>query len=554
VLRIDAGAGGLDTLRRSYSKPLYVLLGMVGLILAIACVNTANLLLARTAARRREIAVRLSIGAARFRLIRQLLTEGIVLASLGGAGGVFIAVAGIRLLTRLLANGDSGFTLRVGLNWHVLGVTMGLSVLCGVLCGLAPAIQSTSNALAPALKDTGAGRPQHRLNGPSRLPTQRALVVGQIALLMLLLVGAGLFTRTLSNLRSIPLGFNGDDVLLFSLNAPQAGYPASRAAGFYADLRRRFSETPGVRAATLSHSSLIKAGRGHPTMVDGIPATGTRFLQTGPGFFTTMQIPILQGREIDERDREGTLPVAVISDLFAQTFLPNQNPLGRHIQVGGSLPLNLEIIGVASTARYGPLKYPIPPVVYVPYRQVPATQLQQMTYALRTDGDPLRYAGAIRQIVHEADARVPVTNIVTQAVEIDQTMNQEIVLAGLCTVFAVLALVIASVGLYGTVAYAVARRTGEIGIRMALGAGRGAVMWMVLREVCALLAVGLAISVPIARAASKFIESFLFDVRPNDPRTLLLAAVTLLTTALLAGYGPARRASRIDPTTALRHE
>jgi ABC-type antimicrobial peptide transport system permease subunit len=228
--------------------------------------------------------------------------------------------------------------------------------------------------------------------------------------------------------------------------------------------------------------------------------------------------------------------------------------LGRHIQVGGSLPLNLEIIGVASTARYGPLKYPIPPVVYVPYRQVPATQLQQMTYALRTDGDPLRYAGAIRQIVHEADARVPVTNIVTQAVEIDQTMNQEIVLAGLCTVFAVLALVIASVGLYGTVAYAVARRTGEIGIRMALGAGRGAVMWMVLREVCALLAVGLAISVPIARAASKFIESFLFDVRPNDPRTLLLAAVTLLTTALLAGYGPARRASRIDPTTALRHE
>ena len=343
-------------------------------------------------------------------------------------------------------------------------------------------------------------------------------------------------------------------MLLFELNAPQAGYPASRAAAFYAEVQRRFSEIPGVQAATLSHASLIKAGRQHPITVDGVRAEGTRFLQTGPGFFTTMQIPMVQGRAIDERDREGALPVVVINDLFARTFFPNQNPLGRHIKVGGSSPLDLEVVGIAATARYGGLKYAIPPVVYVPYPQLRPEQLRQMTFALRTDGDPMRYVSAVRQIVRDADARVPVTNLVTQAAEIDQTINQEMVLARLCTAFAVLALVIACVGLYGTMAYAVARRTREIGIRMALGARRAAVVWMVLREVCVLAAVGLALSVPIARGTSTFIESFLFDMKPNDPRAVALALTTLVTAALVASYGPARRASRINPMVALRQD
>ena len=372
--------------------------------------------------------------------------------------------------------------------------------------------------------------------------------------MMLLLLGAGLFVQTLSNLQSIPLGFNREHVLLFQLNAPQAGYPASRAATFYAELRRHFSEIPGVRAATLSHASLIKAGRAHPITVDGVPAEGTRFLQTGPAFFTAMQIPMLEGREIDERDGEGTLPVAVISDLFARTFFPNQNPLGRHIRVGGTSPLDLEIIGVSMTARYGGLKYAVPPVIYVPYSQVPATQLQQMTYALRTDGDPLRYVGAVREIVRDADTRVPFTNVVTQAAEIDQPINQEIVLARLCTAFAVLALVIACVGLYGTMAYAVARRTSEIGIRIALGARQGTIIWMVLREVCVVVTIGLAISIPIALGTSRLIESFLFATRPHDPGALALAVAILLSAALVAGYGPARRASRVDPMIAVRHE
>jgi len=544
-LRVDPGGRGLDTLRDKYAQPLYVLLAMVGLILAIACANMANLLLARAAARRREIAVRLSIGAGRLRLIRQLLTESLVLALLSGALGIVIAVAGIRLLTVLLANGDAAFTVHAELNARVLAVAIAVSALCGTLFGLVPAVRSTRLTLVPALKN---------IDLMPRMRLQQALVVAQIALLALLLASAGLLTRTLSNLQSVPLGFNAESLLLFQLNAPQAGYPAAGVAAFYDSLRSRFAAIPGVRAATLSHSSLIRAGRAYSLRVEGAEAPGTRFLQTGPGFFSAMQIPILEGREIDERDRAGALPVVVVSDLFGRTFFPNQSPIGKQVQVRSRFSMDLQVIGVAADARYGGLKGANPPVVYAAYAQMPARELQQMVFALRTDGDPLRHVPAVRAIVHDADARVPVTNVVTERAEIDQTMNQEIVLARLCTAFAVVALAIACVGLYGTLAYGVARRTREIGIRIALGARRGAVVWMVLRDVCVLAAIGLAISVPIARGTSKFIASFLFDTAPTDPRAMAFAAVTLFAAALAAGYGPARRASRIDPTTALRNE
>ena len=555
VLHLEGGAGGLDTLRRQYSKPLYVLLAMVGLILAIACANTANLLLARARARQREMAVRLSLGAGRFRVVRQLLTESVLLASLSGALGILIAVAGIGVLTRLLANGEEGFTLHAELNWNVLAVTLGLSLLCGLLFGLAPAMQLARPAMMPTLKDTSVTeRRTRRGDGVPRPNPTQVLVVAQMAISLLLLVAAGLFVRTLANLQSIPLGFNRDNVLLFGLNAPQAGYPEPRVAAFYAELRRRLSEIPGVRHATLSHASLIRAGRQHPITVNGVPARGTRVLDTGPVFFTTMQIPILRGREIDDRDRRGTSPVVVVSDLFARTYFGDENPLGRHITIGGSRPLEPEIVGVAATARYGGLKGSIPPVVYISYAQVPSSQLREMTFALRTDGDPLRYVSAVRSIVHGADARMPVTNVKTQAADIDQTINQEIVFARLCSAFAILALVIAGVGLYGTMAYAVERRTKEIGVRMALGARRGNVIWMVLREVCVLAALGLAISLPIALGTSRLIESFLFEMKSNDPRAIALAVATLVSAALVAGYGPARRASRVDPMIALRHE
>ena len=558
ALRLEEGAAGLDSLRRQYSKPLYVLLAMVGLILAIACANTANLLLARSAARAREMAVRLSLGAGRWRVVRQLLTESVLLATLSGALGILIAVVGMRVLTRWLANGEEAFTLHAELNWHVLLVTLALSLACGVLFGLAPALQATRPALMPRLRDRSVGESGVRLRAARPSLTQ-VLVVAQIATSLLLLVAAGLFVRTLSNLQSVSLGFNRDNVLLFELNAPQAGYPEPRVADFYADLRRRLSDVPGVRDVTLSHASLIRAGRAHPITVDGQPTKGTRVLWTGPRFFTTMQIPILRGREITERDRQGTLPVVVVSELFARTNFGDADPIGRRIDIGGSLkvggePVVFEVVGVAASARYGGLKGEIPPVVYVAYAQVPPAQLQQMTYAMRTEGDPMRYVGAVRQIVHEADGRVPVTNLKTQAADIDQTINQEIVFARLCSAFAILALTIACVGLYATMAYAVARRTGEIGLRLALGAGRGAVdLDDLAGRLCARGRRAGDRRVR-GRRGSRLIESFLFETKPNDPRAVALAAAILLASALAAGYGPARRASRVDPLTALRHE
>ena len=557
ALHLAEGAAGLDSLRRQYSRPLYVLLAMVALILAIACANTANLLLARSAARAREIAVRLGLGAGRGRIVRQLLTESVLLATLSGALGIAIAVASTRVLTRLLANGQEEFTLHAELNPRVLILTLALSFACGVLFGLAPALQATRPSLMGRLRDRAVTGSDARLRAARPSPSQ-LLIVAQIATSLLLLVAAGLFVRTLTNLQSVSLGYTRDNVLLFEVNAPQAGYPQARVADFYAGLRRRLAEVPGVRDVTLSHASLIRAGRAHPITIDAQPAQA-RVLWTGPRFFSTMEIPIVRGRGIEERDRQGTPPVAVVSELFAKTYLGNADPIGRRIQIGGSLrvggePADLEIVGVAANARYGGLKGTNPAVVYVAYAQVPPPQLQQMTYAIRTETDPLHYAAAVRQIVHQADARVPVTNLKTQAADIDQTINQEIVFARLCTAFAILALTIACVGLYATMAYAVARRTNEIGLRLALGAGRGVVIWMMLRDVLVLGGVGLAIGGSAAVMLSRLVESFLFETRPNDPRALALAAAILLTSALVAGYGPARRASRVDPLTALRHE
>ena len=284
--------------------------------------------------------------------------------------------------------------------------------------------------------------------------------------------------------------------------------------------------------------------------------TATHVLATGPGFFTTMQIPLLAGREFDERDRLGSPPVAMVNEAWVKANLEDRNPPGQRIVsfAPGLKPQEMEIIGVVKNARYDKLTGNFPAIVYMPFKQNLNVPVEEMTFLLRTAGDPLAYANTVREIVRQADARIPVTNLSTQAAQIDHEMSQEILFARLCTGFAMLALAIACVGLYGTMSYTVARRTGEIGIRMALGAQRGTVVWMVLRDVLILAALGLAISVPAALGAAKFVESLLFGVKPNDPRALAAAVAILLSAALLAGYVPARKASRIDPMTAVRHE
>ncbi len=556
-LLIREGATGLNTLRRLYSKPLYVLLAMVGLILAIACANIANLLLARATARRREMAVRLSMGAGRFRVIRQLLTESVLLASIGGALGVAFAMWGIRFLTLLLANGNPDFTFRPDLNWHVLGAALALSLLTGLLFGLAPALQSTRVDVIRALKESRAGRPgSHSFR---RASLGQVLMVAQISISLLMLVGAGLFLRTLSNLQSIQLGFNRENVLLFRMNARQAGHRDPEIITFYTDLQKRFRAIPGVRDASASHSPLLGAGTwsGWVVPVGQQRKASTHILMTAPDFFKTMRIPVVLGRAFDDRDQPGSQAVAVVSEAYVRRYFADRNPLGQHIVITRRPPsqnAEVEIVGVAANARYGELKGEFRDIAYLPFNQGSYFPVDDMTFVLRTSGDPLRYVNAVRAIVSQADARVPVTDVKTQAAQIDQMMNQEIIFARLCTAFAILALLIACIGLYGTMSYTVARRTVEIGIRMALGAQRGAVVWMVMRQASVLAVAGLAIGVPTALTISRFVESFLFGVKPNSADTLLLAVVVLLGAALVAGYVPAAKASRIDPMTAVRNE
>jgi len=562
TLIVKPSAGGLDGLRRAYARPLFVLLGLVGLILAIACANIANLLLARASARTREIAVRLSIGAGRLRVIRQLLTESLLLSAIGSALGVAFAMWGIHSLTVLLANGrgDQPFGLAVTLNWHVLSAMAALSMLTGILFGLAPAIQGTRVDLTPALKSVrGRGSLVH---GGRRISAGRVLVVAQIVFTLLILVAAGLFLRTLSNLESIRLGFNSEHLLTFQLNARQAGHVDPEIVTFYDRLLSEFAALPGVTKATLSDRPLLGAGTGGSSVtVSGAQPKASRVLPIGPDFFSTLQIPLLRGRQIEARDRPGAPYVAVVNEEFARVLFGTADPIGRHVMLQRQCPTcDIEIVGVVANTLYGSLRNTQfspaapPPILFLSFPQAVWRPVGTVTYELRTAGDPLESIAAVRDIVGRADSRVPLTRVKTQRALIDREINQEITFARLCTAAALLALTIACVGLYGTMSYGVARRTSEIGVRMALGARRATVVWMVLRDVLMLGAIGVAISLPAALAASKVVESFLFGMKRNDPLTLAAAVLTMIAATMLAGYLPARTASRIDPMVALRYE
>jgi len=557
TLIVKESAGGLDSLRRAYSKPLYVLLGLVGLILAIACANIANLLLARAAARTREMAVRLSIGAGRQRVIRQLMTESLLLSGIGGALGVVFATWGVRFLTVLLSNGRANepYALAVTVNWRVLGVAAALSMLTGLVFGVAPAIQSTRLDVTTALKATRLrGSHAHR---ERRLSLSRALVVAQVAFTLLILVTAGLFLRTLSNLESIDVGFNREQVLAVTVNARQAGHRGPEILTFYDRLRSEFAAIPGVRSVTLSDSALLGNGwsaTGVKTSADP-PKSSSAVLTVGPDFFATVQLSLLHGRGIDARDRAGAPYVAVVNEAFARKYFGDADPIGRHVTLPRRCATcDVEIVGLSANARYGRLREAPPATIFLSLDQEVWGPVGEVTYQLRTAGNPLGAALAVRTIVERADPRVPLAHLTTQRALVSSMFNQEETFARLCTAFAVLALTIACVGLYGTLSYGVARRTSEIGVRIALGARRATVVWMVLRDVLAMASIALAISVPVALAASKLVESFLFGMTRNDPAAFAAAAATLTVAMLLAGYIPARSASRIDPIAALRHE
>jgi macrolide transport system ATP-binding/permease protein len=489
-----------------------------------------------------------------------LLTESVLLAIPGALLGLAVAAAGLRFLIWLLANGREDFVLKAQLDWRMLTFTLSVALVTGILFGLAPAIEATRVDITPALKESRASAPRHRSR---KIGLSQILVVSQIAISLMLVLGAGLFVRTLANLHSVELGFNKENLLVFDLDASKAGYKDATLSSFYAALEDKFRALPGVRAATITDRPLVGGSSsqmgitipGVPKGANGKPPN-TSYVQVGPTFFETLQIPILLGRGIDFHDVEGAPSVGVVNEVFAKKYFPGQSPVGKHFGLGTEKdPPDMTIVGVAKTARYSSLKREIPPVIYISARQKNLKQPpRDMYFELRTAGDPLALAGTIRKLVHDAAPTVPVAGVTTQAATIDSTISQERTFADLCTAFALLALVIASVGLYGTMAYAVSRRTNEIGIRMALGAQRQRIAWMVLREVLILAIVGLTIGLACAWASASAIKSFLFGMKPADPVAIAVSVTVLAAAALLAGYAPAWRASRIDPMSALRHE
>ncbi len=554
VLRLYDGSAGSDSLRRRFARPLEVLFLMVALILAVACANIANLLMARGSSRRREIALRLSLGASRFRILRQLLTESVMLSIVGGVLSIAVAVNAVHFITILLKNnvdarGPVAVPPHAELNWHVFLAAVALSVLTGLLFGALPALESTHIDLLPGLKNTRLGG----LHRHSPFAVSDVLMVFQITMSLVVLVAAGLFAATLGQYHSLSLGFNAENLLLFQVNARQGGHSGAEMATFYAGIQKQLSAAPGIRASTLSHEPILLAGTGLPVSVSG-NRIRSNIMAIGPNYFSTMQIPVELGREFESRDQANSPGVAIINEQFAHTSFGTENPIGRRVQVTDGAVREVEIVGLVHDTQYGPLGQKTPPVLFIPYNQGTFQLIDRMTFAVRTDGEPLRYSGIVRQIVRQADSNVPVANIQSQRDAIDGSLSQETMFMQLCTALAAIALAIACVGIYATVSYNVSRRTSEIGIRMALGARERRVIYLVVRRILVCAFVGLIVGLPLILTVSREFESYLFETKPNDPVILSAAIAILGLSSLVAALLPARRAARIDPVIALRHE
>jgi len=549
-LRLTDGSRGVDDLRDQFSQPLLVLVAFVGLVLLIACANLANLLLARAAARHREISLRLALGAGHWRIGRQMLTEGLVIASLGGAAGVLLGFWLRNGIPRLLATSWDPSPLEAEFNGRVLWLSIGLTMLTGVLFSLAPMWQATHVRVATALKDGGRATMSR-----SRRLARRSLVVLQVGLSVVLLIGAGLFVRTLWNLRSTELGFTPDRIVLFTIDPPRTRYTGPQRTTLFARLEEAIGGLPGVQAATLSSEALVanssSTTRAVPT--GRAPREGHAdrawVNEVGSAFFETMEIPIVYGRGLGPQDRAGSLVVAVVNQQFVRTFFPDRNPLGQRFKSGDAV---YQIVGVSADARYNRISAPMPPTFYRAFAQ--AKDISAMTFEVRTTVGQGSLLAMVREAVGRIDKDLPVFDVRTQVEQIDATLSQQRLFATLTSAFGLLALVLASVGIYGIISGSVASRIGEIGIRMALGAGRSQVLRMILREAVGLAALGVGIGVATAAGLGKYVSSFLYELTPFDPLTAALAVLLMLGVALLSGWWPARFASRLDPMQALRHD
>lgn len=543
-----SAAQGINPLRTEFQAPLVALMAMVGLVLLIACANLAGLLAARAAARQRDVAIRLAIGAGRWDIMRQLLLESLVVSLAGGLLGLFVASWTTRGLLRLAE--DEGW-LSSAIDLRLLGFTLALSLLAGLVLGLIPALQTTRPELAQVLKGQSASVAAAR--GQARF--RRALVVAQIALSLLLLVGAGLFARSLYNLLRVDLGMRIENLLTFSLDPAAAGYDKQRGGVLYRELRERLATLPDVRAVAAANCGPFSGNDADGSIgVEGYQPrededAGASFQSANPGYFRAMGIPLLAGREFTERDDAAAPKVAIVNNVFARYFFGNSNPVGRHL--GGRHKLDIEIVGVVMGNKRNP-RQAASRFVYFPYAQ--SDRLEQLTFYVRTGGRESQAGPQIRRLVQQLDANLPVLELTSMKVRVERSIFAERLIALLSAAFGALATLLAAIGLYGVIAYTVARRTSEIGLRIALGATRGGVLWLVLKEASLLALAGIALGVPAAFALTRLVQSQLFGITPSDPFTFAAAGVLLAAIALLAGYLPGRRAARIDPITALRYE
>ncbi len=561
-LAADSGSQGEMNARQFFERPLHLLLGVVGLVLFIACANVANLLLVRASSRRKEIAVRLAVGASRWRLIRQLLTESILLATFGGALGILFA---LWLKDSLLATSDwtggENSPINPQLDLRVLGFTLALTLLTGIAFGLVPALRATRLNLTPALKDSAKSS-----SAASRSLLSKALVVAQVSLSMLLLIGAGLLCRTLLNLQRVETGFNARNLLLFRVEPGLIGYKDERLSNLYKQMSERLEAVPGVRSVTFSRVPLLarsSSSRGfylpsNSAGPDGtIKSSGDVYVhQVRENFFDAMEIRLLLGRAFTTQDDARARRVAVVNQTFARTYFPNENPIGKRFGFDSTKLSEVEIIGVTRDAKYARQRDDTPPTAYLTWQQE-LRSVGSLIFEVRTDSEPTNFVPAIRQIVHDVDSNLPLKDVKTQIKQADETLAMERLFAKLLSLFGLLAQQLASIGLYGVMAYSVSQRTHEIGIRMALGANRGNVLKMILKQGMTLTLIGVALGLGGAYVLMKYLETLtkmLFGVEPRDPLTYVVTAALLTVVALLASFIPARRAMKVDPMVALRYE